>query len=52
MTDTTPAQLGHLPIQQWGYYNCPAIPFWALADGTPRSDTYLIDTMKQLGGAG
>jgi hypothetical protein len=36
MTDTgTPPTLGHLPLQQWGFYNCPAIPYWALADGSP-----------------
>ena len=52
MTDaTTPPPLGHLPIQQWGYYNCPAIPFWALADGTPDPQ-HLIDTLKQLGERG
>jgi hypothetical protein len=52
MTDaTTPPPLGHLPIQQWGYYNCPAIPFWALPDGTPDPQ-HLIDTMKQLGERG
>ncbi len=35
MTDTgTPPPLGHLPLQQWGYYNCPAIPYWAVPGGT------------------
>jgi hypothetical protein len=36
MTDTgTSPKLGHLPLQQWGFYNCPAIPYWALPDGSP-----------------
>ncbi len=36
MEDTgTPPKVGHLPLQQWGFYNCPAIPYWALPDGSP-----------------
>ena len=36
MTDTgTSPKLGHLPLQEWGFDNCPAIPFWADANGDP-----------------
>jgi hypothetical protein len=51
MTDATPPPLSHLQIRQWGYYNCPAIPFWALPDGTPDPQ-HVLDTMTQLGERG
>jgi hypothetical protein len=48
MTDTgTSPKLGHLPLQDWGYYNCPAIPFWADANGNPDSKR-AAQTVKQL----
>jgi hypothetical protein len=48
MTDNaTPPKLGKLPLQTWGYYNCPAIPFWADANGNP-DPTHVADTVKQL----
>jgi hypothetical protein len=48
MTDgATPPALGHLPLQEWGFYNCPAIPFWALPDGSPDMNRAEA-TVKQL----
>jgi hypothetical protein len=33
---STPSlKVGHLPLQAWGFYHCPAIPFWADANGNP-----------------
>ena len=31
----TSPPVGHLPLRQWGLDNCPAIPYWADADGNP-----------------
>ena len=52
MTDTgTSPKLGHLPLQDWGYYNCPAIPFWADANGNPDSKR-AEQTVQQLAARG
>ncbi|MGH3025053.1 MAG: hypothetical protein ACRDLR_01220, partial [Gaiellaceae bacterium] len=48
MTDkATPPKLGKLPLRELGYYNCPAIPFWADANGEP-DPTHVADTEKHL----
>ena len=48
MTDTgTSPKLGHLALRDWGYYNCPAIPFWADANGNPDLERAAA-TVKQL----
>jgi hypothetical protein len=52
MTDTgTPPKVGHLPLQDWGYYNCPAIPFWADANGNPdaKRAAQTVDRLKKRG---
>ena len=36
-----------LKLHDWGFYNCPAIPFWADTDGTP-DPTHWQGTIAQL----
>ncbi len=44
-----------LPLQDWGFYNCPAIPFWADANGDSgphalATDDRAADEARERGG--
>jgi hypothetical protein len=49
MTDnaTPPPKLGKVKLHELGFYNCPAIPFWADANGNP-DPTHVANTLAQL----
>jgi len=45
---STPSlHVAQLPLQEWGFYNCPAIPFWADAAGNP-DPTHLQTTLQRM----
>ncbi len=43
--------LKHLPLQKWGFSNCPAIPYWADKNGDPDLK-HIVATVIELGARG
>ena len=41
MATPPPDHVGRLPIRDWGFVNCPAIPFWANPLGDPDLERVL-----------
>jgi Lipoxygenase len=46
--------VAQLPLREWGFFHCPAIPYWADADGDPDLDQVLntVELLKQRAGQG
>lgn len=54
MAQPPPDHVGQLPIRDWGFVNCPAIPFWANPLGDPDLERVLafIDGLKNRAAEG